>query len=112
METIEKLAWEYVDAPCDQDCGNCDRWTSSCRFCLEVRSFIGGAKVQYQLLTRWHDPKEELPQEAKTVLIRVNGLELYKVGYYRPNKAHEYQWHTDDLSMPDSFVLGWREIHE
>ncbi len=63
-------------------------------------------------LTRWHDPKEELPQEGKTVLIRVNGLELYKVGYYRPNRVHEYQWHTDDLSMPDSFVLGWREIHE
>ncbi len=79
---------------------------------LIKEGYITGATEEHEILTSWHDPKEELPQEGKTVLIRVNGLELYKVGYYRPNRVHEYQWHTDDLSMPDSFVLGWREIHE
>ncbi len=114
METIEKLAWEYVDAPCDQDCGNCDRWTSSCRFCLEVRSFIGGAKVQYQLLTKWNDPKQP-PTHSNDVLIKYHcgtgGCDFFIVAYYSNGK-----WKTpfapDYLDEKYDKILGWREIHE
>lgn len=63
-------------------------------------------------LTRWHDPKIELPQNGKTVLIRLKSLPYYAVGCYAPNNRQDYEWQTADRIMPNSIVIGWREIHE
>lgn len=35
-------------------------------------SYITGAKDKHAELTRWHDPKEELPEHRKQVLVKTD----------------------------------------
>lgn len=112
METIEELAREYVEAPCNYDCDDCNRWKTTCRFYNDMISFVGGAKVQYQLLTKWNDPKQP-PTHSNEVLIKyycgTGGGEFHIVGSYENGK-----WKTplDYLDEKYDAILGWREIHE
>ncbi len=60
-------------------------------------------------LTRWHDPKEELPDSQKTVLLKIqdeDGTE-YRTGWLCNDRTF--------MASPvlyDEEVVGWREIHE
>jgi len=57
-------------------------------------------------LTRWHDPKEELPEPLKNVLVkRQDGSVI--VDMYLPDIK------MFDCEIPHYMeVVGWREIHE
>lgn len=62
-------------------------------------------------LTRWHDPKEELPKKHHRVLLKVrkNSYAFIETGTLQA---------TDDgvrfifSDCDDCEVIGWREIHE
>lgn len=73
--------------------------------------FVAGAESEHAELTRWHDPKEELPNDYRYVLVKVVIPEIsdepyFKIGYYMVD-----QWFGDGL-LSTMHVIGWREIHK
>ena len=75
---------------------------------LICRSFEDGAKSENAELTRWHDPKEELPEHRKQVLAKTD-TENYDVAYYSDNVDG---WIANDGIYNTAQIIGWREIHE
>ena len=60
-------------------------------------SYISGAKCEHELLTRWHDPKEELP------------IIPYDLGHI----DNDGNWVDSWCGSPiDDKIIGWRKIHE
>lgn len=74
---------------------------------LECRlAFIRGAQSERAELTRWHDPKEELPEDRTHVLAKTTRGNFEVVFY-----DHRMEiWYS--VSSTYRTVLGWREIHE
>lgn len=63
-------------------------------------------------LTRWRDPKEELPDDDRDVLVKTTLCGRYCIAFYKANGARNYHWHENNGALDDDMVIGWREIHE
>lgn len=79
---------------------------------IERRGFIEGAAFVKQDLTRWHDPKVELPETDVEVLVMVHeDGHTYDVVRYNQQgwwqKAPGGGW-----CAPNNAPHGWRHIHE
>lgn len=84
--------------------------------------FKAGAESERDRLTKWRDPKEELPEDGKCVLIRaVDQLDneaLYMGSWegdrYITDLGLAFGNDFDDESVPDMNIkaIGWRPIHE
>lgn len=105
MKTIEERAKEYNT--CDEDCALC---SEVYRKASDERAFIAGALSEHEELTRWHDPKVELPPQGKMVLLKIT----FGCHYQLAERGDECWWSPmdDEWGIPDSRVIGWREIHE
>lgn len=96
MKTIEEKAKEYA-AKCH--CQNTE-W-----------GFIAGAQSEHEELTRWHDPKEELPDDGQEVLGIIDEAGWYaallhfdRFGWWiRPSP-------TDSWAKCPYDVIKWRYI--
>lgn len=101
MKTIEERADEYIGHPYEIDEGGA---ISGMR-----NAFCMGAASEHEELTRWHDPKVELPHDDRSVLIILRAVSSdkmrYAVGCYR-----RQQW--VGFAIGHEEVVGWREIHE
>ena len=75
-------------------------------------SYIDGAKHEREILTRWHDPKKELPDTNRDVLIKTTLCGKYKVAFYKESSQKNYRWHESNGAIDDDMVVGWREIYE
>jgi len=77
-------------------------------------SFIAGAQSEHEQLTRWCDPKVELPEYRKRVLVK------FKDGMYDCLFREKHLYLGDGWSYggggilveDENPVIGWREIHE
>ena len=67
---------------------------------------------QHEELTRWRDPKEELPKDDSDVLVKTTLCGRYCIAFYKANGARNYHWHENNGALDDDMVIGWREIHE
>ena len=87
-----------------------------------IQAYLAGAKAEREEMTRWHDPKERLPENDVCVLLKVVD-ELDNEALYLGSRAEDiyitdfgisFCVYFDDESMPDmnAKVIGWREIHE
>ena len=82
------------------------------RLCA-IDAFTDGGKWMREEMTRWHDPKEELPANDREVLCKIDGwaikcivLKYNNFGWWMP--APKYSgWCACAFN-----VLAWREIHE
>lgn len=97
MKTIEERAKEYAEKCYVQN----TEW-----------GFIAGAQAEHELLTRWHDPKENMPEPNHDVLTKWRWKdgsgEIISVGGFN---GEEMGAHA--IVYPELFdVIGWREIHE
>lgn len=111
MKTIEERAAKYACddgvMPDSPECESCFNIYGKCT----RDAYIAGAKAEHKELTRWHDPKEELPKKHHRVLLKVrkNSYAFIEVGTLQA---------TDDgvrfifSDCNDCEVIGWREIHE
>lgn len=63
-------------------------------------------------LTRWRDPKEELPKDDSDVLVKTTLCAEYRIAFYKANGARNYHWHENNGAFDDDMVIGWRPIHE
>lgn len=69
-------------------------------------SFMAGAEWMRDELTRWHDPKEELPEPMKDVLVKCSS-KTCTVDFYEPQLGCFFGEHATYMR-----VIGWRYIHE
>lgn len=81
---------------------------------LITESYMAGAEDEREELSRWHDPKEELPEDGKDVLCMTDRLShTYEVlrhdkhGWWMRVYIQESGWCACDCN-----VIGWREIHK
>lgn len=121
MKTIEERAAEiFADRFCTR-CPKilyttCDRKLPGCCRIPEVRCMHEVIKntiaFEREELTRWHDPKEELPSLLTRVLGRCSDGENISVNIvYRRLTATGKNWFwTDGINAPLD-IDGWRKIH-
>lgn len=106
MKTIEEIAKEYAEkawaaipiGDFDEDHVTFDN--------IVTEAYIAGAKSEHAELTRWHDPKEEMPEPYKSVLVKAANM-CYGVGFYEPQSAC-----FADIGYLGATIIGWRDIHE
>lgn len=104
MKTIRDIAIEYY---------------AQCAFMGNDRAFAEkhfeeGAEWMHEELTRWHDPKEELPDGDQEVLCMIHKkyntyavLEYYQGEWWQPAPVPAGGW-----CGYDGEIICWREIHE
>lgn len=102
MKTIREIAREYYVRYAFM--GN-DR-------AFAERHFEEGAAWMQVELTRWHDPKEELPDDDRDVLVKTTMCREYCIAFYKSREPRNYRWHENNGALDDDMVIGWREIHE
>ena len=110
MKTIEERAKEWIDS---LGAGLVHPYNRQAM----IDAYIAGAKAQYEELTRWHDPKEELPEYIKVVEVKYKAFNkimmaiAFRLGDLWSGKN---KWYIDRTSVhiDHENILGWREIHE
>lgn len=102
MGTIEERAKEYAE---------------KCHCQNTELGFIAGAQSEHELLTRWRDPKEELPEYVKVVEVKYKafGKIMMSVAWRLGcSGSGEDAWYIDGTNrrIDHENIIGWREIHE
>jgi hypothetical protein len=122
MKTIEERAKAFCENNICVDCGdrkNCDRGCVGC--CIPTFSvlewLIQFGKSEHAELTRWHDPKEELPEYAEVVEVKYKafGKIMMAVAWRLGcSDSGEDVWYIDGTlkRIDPEAIIGWREIHE
>lgn len=73
-----------------------------------ARAYASGAKEERAELTRWHDPKEIVPNHKWAVLVKLTPS-IYDVASYSTEME---RWVFVNYSLDREEIIGWREIHE
>lgn len=114
MKTIEQRATEYACddgvMPDSPECESCFNIYGKCT----RDAYIASANAEHKELTRWHDPKEVLPEDGKDVLCMTDRrfhtyevLRHNKHGWWMRVHIPEGGWCACDCN-----VISWREIIE
>ena len=82
-----------------------------------IQAYLDGAKAGREELTRWHDPKEELPEYAEVVEVKYKafGKIMMAVAWRLGcSDSGEDVWYIDGTlkRIDPEAIIGWREIHE
>lgn len=122
MKTINKQSDYYVQKiKSVMEADGVDMSGKVARMCLRLtrESFIHGATQMQEELTRWYDPKEELPDNNHCVLIKISDgpQERIHIGTREGDvwmADGGFLFHADPASSIgfDGVVIGWRPIHE
>lgn len=71
-------------------------------------AYCQGAEDEHKELTRWHDPKEIVPNHKWAVLVKLTPS-IYDVASYSTEME---RWIFVNYSLDREEILGWREIQE
>ena len=112
MKTIEERAQEYAHQY-RRDAHDLKGERADAAFA----AYCQGAEDEHKELTRWHDPKEELPEYIKVVEVKYKAFNkimmaiAFRLGDLWSGKN---KWCIDRTSVhiDHENILGWREIHE
>ena len=77
-----------------------------------INGFSAGAQSERDELTRWRDPKVELPNDNRDVLVKTTLFREYCIAFYKANGGRNHHWHENNGSLDDDMVIGWRPILE
>ena len=110
--TIKERAKAFCEKNICVDCGDrkdCDRGCMGC--CIPTFSvlewLIQFGKSERAELTRWHDPKESVPEHEWAVLVKIT-TRIYDVASY---SSKIERWVIENYSLGRDEIIGWREIH-
>lgn len=106
MKTLEERAKEACVAWCDGECDN-DIYEG----CF-VDGFIEGVESERAEMTRWRDPKKELPEPYKTTLIKYGEYSITAAWLAYDDIEPFWTICGTDIVIENSEVLGWRPIIE
>ena len=116
MKTIAERAKVFCEKNICVDCGDrkdCDRkCLGTCIPTYDAFEWlIQFGKSEHAELTRWHDPKEKLPEPHKRVLVKLlwNHSTLVYAGKFSPLRG--WTLCLTDAPIPAN-IIGWKEIHE
>ena len=121
MKKIEEKAKAFCEKVICVDCrdrNGCDRkCLGVClRTYMPLEWFIQLIKSEREELTRWHDPKEVLPEYYKVVEIkhRSSGVIRISTAWMSVGDDGGYLWTIDGTNVLVNVknVIGWRPIHE
>ena len=112
METIEERAREYANQY-RRDVHDLKGERADAAFA----AYCQGAKSEREELTRWHDPKEELPPIYDNVMVKymaLDGCEHVAIAWRSAGDAGgcTYTISGTGVAINSRNVIGWREIHE
>lgn len=109
MKTIEERIQEYVaNAWVELDQFNEDHVTFEN---IVTSACVVGANFEYEELTRWSDPKEELPQNGQLVLCKTSDKKLpFVTVKYDCSEWWIYVY--PGWTSIGHKIIGWRPIHE
>jgi hypothetical protein len=112
METIEERAREYAHQY-RRDAHDLKGERADAAFA----AYCQGAKSEREELTRWHDPKEELPPIYDNVMVKymaLDGCEHVAIAWRSAGDAGgcTYTISGTGVAINSRNVIGWREIHE
>lgn len=73
---------------------------------------ISGAEAEHEELTRWRNPKEELPEEHIDVEVKTDKGKVSVCNMDLDELGHRF-WNVSrtNYMIPDANIIGWREIH-
>lgn len=113
MKTIEERAKEFCEKNICVDCGDRDNFDKGCLGCSistpsVLKFLIQFGKSEREELTRWRDPKKEMPEHRKQVLVKTD-TENHDVAYYSDNVDG---WIANDGIYNTAQIIGWREIQK
>lgn len=81
-----------------------------------AKDVIAEKRKEIARLTKWNDPKEEMPEYYKAVEIkyRRSGLSRISIAWFSAGDVGGYLWTIDgtNVLVNDKNVIGWREIPE
>lgn len=103
--TIQERADKYIQEM------DCSEWTDVEDYARH--GYEQGATDEHALLTKWHDPKDQLPDDSRAVLVKAkrysegNHPEFYAVMFYNNGV---WQFVTRPIQRMDRIVICWREI--
>lgn len=77
------------------------------------REFAAGAEWMRAKLTRWNDPKENLPKEHTDVEVKTDKGTVSVCNMELDEKGRRF-WNVSrtNYMIPDVHIVGWREIYE
>lgn len=112
METIKERARKYA---CDYIIPDSDE----CKRCYDIHgkcehdAYIQASVWMLGELTRWRDPKEELPEERRDVEVKTDKGKVSVCNMDLDELGHRF-WNVSrtNYMIPDANIIGWREIHE
>lgn len=101
MKTIRQRAEDWVN---QQGAGSVHPYNR--------QAMIDAYIAAYEELTRWHDPKEELPEKYKDVEIKTDKGKVSVCNMDLDERGRRY-WYVSrtNYMIPDANIIGWREIH-
>lgn len=107
MKTIEERALEYAERICSAIETNEIKDVS--------QDFANGARSEHEMLTRWNDPEDVLPDMNKNVLVKFVARSDVNTYYYTIGMLYENNQLIceNDLANHRYFkIIGWRKIFE
>lgn len=122
MKTIEERAKAFCENNICVDCGdrkNCDRGCVGC--CIPTFSvlewLIQFGKSEHTELTRWNDPKKELPPIYENVMVKYKAsdeCEHITIAWRSAGDAGGYIYAISGtgVTINSQNILGWRMIHQ
>lgn len=118
MKTIEERAKAFCENNICVDCEdrkNCDKGCLGCSISTysALEWLIQFGKSEHEELTRWRNPKEELPEERRDVEVKTDKGKVSVCNMDLDELGHRF-WNVSrtNYMIPDANILGWREIHE
>lgn len=120
MEQTEKLADDYAQmVKSSMEADGVDMTRKRAVICLRMvrESFIHGMERMHEELTRWHDPKEELPPIYDNVMVKymaLDGCEHVAIAWRSAGDAGGYIYAISGTgaTINNRNIIGWREIHK
>ncbi len=108
MKTIEEMAYRYAYNKLIPDA----RYDNA----SDVRSMqcvlVDFARKVSAERERWRDPRKELPEDDRDVIIKTTMCRRYGIAFYKKNGERNYHWHENNGAIDDDMVIGWRPIHD
>lgn len=104
-KVVRPIAMMYPGAP-----EMCDLKLGEAKHAVELAEQEAEERIREEL-TRWHDPKEKLPDNNRDVLVKTTLCREYCIAWYKADGSRNYHWHENNGALDDDMVIGWREIH-
>lgn len=107
LECVKVVGFLYPGAA-----GECDLKLKEAKRAVELAEQEAEERVRAEL-TRWRNPRKELPEEGVPVLVKFqNGAYAVLLRYNHPSLGQG--WTPDNVGIltDDSQIIGWRPILE